>query len=55
MPEYRRADIPGATYFFTVTTYRRQALLIDPRCRESLRNAINKVRLGCLLILLHGC
>lgn len=45
MPEYRRADIPGATYFFTITTHRRQALLTDPRCRESLRNAINKVRL----------
>src|SRR4030067_3226933 len=45
MPEYRRADIPGATYFFTVITYRRQALLTDPRCRESLRNAIEKGRL----------
>lgn len=45
MPEYRRANIPGATYFFTVATYRRQALLTDPRCRESLRNAIDKVRL----------
>ena len=45
MPEYRRADIPGATYFFTVTTHRRQELLTDPRCRESLRNAIDKVRL----------
>ncbi|MEO8342437.1 MAG: hypothetical protein ABI536_01350 [Gallionella sp.] len=45
MPEYRRADIPGATYFFTVITYRRQALLTDPRCRASLRIAIDKVRL----------
>ena len=45
MPEYRRADIPGATYFFTVITYRRQALLTDLRCRESLRIAIDKVRL----------
>jgi putative transposase len=45
MPQYRRADIPGATYFFTVITHRRQALLTDSRCRESLRNAINKVRL----------
>ncbi|MCR4304155.1 MAG: transposase [Gallionella sp.] len=45
MPEYRRANIPGATYFFTVITYRRQALLTDPHCRESLRNAIDKVRL----------
>ena len=45
MPEYRRANIPGATYFFTVTTHRRQRLLTDPRCRVSLRNAINQVRL----------
>jgi putative transposase len=45
MPQYRRADIPGATYFFTVNTYRRQALLTDPRCRESLHNAIEEVRL----------
>ena len=45
MPECRRADIPGATYFFTVITYRRQALLTDLRCRESLRIAIDKVRL----------
>lgn len=45
MPEYRRTNIPGATYFFTLTTYRRKALLTDPRCRVSLRSAINKVRL----------
>jgi putative transposase len=45
MSQYRRADIPGATYFFTVNTYRRQAVLTDPRCRESLHNAISKVRL----------
>ncbi len=46
MPEYRRAYIPGATYFFTVATHRRQPLLTDQRCRESLRNAINRVRSG---------
>lgn len=45
MPEYRRANIPGATYFFTVTTHRRQPLLTDPRCRESLRNTIKLVQL----------
>lgn len=44
MPEYRRASIPGATYFFTVVTHRRQPLLIDSRCRAALRNAINRVR-----------
>jgi len=23
MPDYRRAQVPGGTYFFTVNTYRR--------------------------------
>ena len=45
MPQYRRANIPGATYFFTVNTYRRQMLLTDSRYRKSLHNAIKKVRL----------
>lgn len=44
MPEYRRASIPGATYFFTVVTHRRQPLLTDARCRTALRDAINRVR-----------
>jgi hypothetical protein len=30
MATLRRAVTPGATYFFTVDTYRRQALLTDP-------------------------
>jgi len=29
MPQYRCAVIPGATYFFTVIAYRRQALLTE--------------------------
>jgi putative transposase len=44
MPEYRRANIPGATYFFTVVTHRRQPFLTDSRCRTALRDAINRVR-----------
>jgi putative transposase len=44
MPEYRRANIPGATYFFTVVAHLRQPLLTDPRCRAALRDAINNVR-----------
>ena len=44
MPQYLRTHIPGAAYFFTVITNRRQALLTDLRCRTALRNAINKVR-----------
>jgi putative transposase len=45
MPEYRRANIPGATYFFTVVTHLRQPILTDSRCRTALRDAINRVRL----------
>ena len=45
MSEYRRANTPGATYFFTVVTHLRQPLLTDPRCRAALRVAINRVRL----------
>lgn len=44
MSRYRRADTPGATYFFTVVTYRRQPLLCDPPVREALRRAILEVR-----------
>jgi putative transposase len=44
MSEYRRANISGATYFFTVVTHRRQPFLTDERCRVALRNAINCVR-----------
>lgn len=44
MPEYRRANIPGATYFFTVVTHRRQPFLTDSRCRAALRDAIHRVR-----------
>lgn len=44
MSRYRRAVTPGATYFFTVVTYRRQAFLCDPDVRAALRDAIAKVR-----------
>ena len=44
MPQYLRTHIPGAAYFFTVITNRRQALLTDLRCRTALRHTINKVR-----------
>ena len=39
MSYYRRADTAGATYFFTVVTYRRQAILCDERVRQALRDA----------------
>ena len=44
MSRYRRANTAGATYFFTVVTYRRQAMLCEPRIREALRDAVVSVR-----------
>jgi putative transposase len=44
MSRYRRANVPGATYFFTVVTYRRQPFLCDGNVRMALRQAISKVR-----------
>ncbi|KAA5544659.1 transposase [Roseiconus nitratireducens] len=31
MPDYRRASVPGGTYFFTVVTYQRHKLFCQPR------------------------
>lgn len=39
MSRYRRAAVPGASYFFTVVTERRQPILTDPSVREALREA----------------
>lgn len=36
----------GATYFFTVVTYRRQHLLCDTNVRDALRKAIESVRIN---------
>ena len=44
MSRYRRADTPGATYFFTVVSYRRQPILCDEPIRSALRHAIAEVR-----------
>lgn len=44
MPNYRRAYVNGATYFFTVNTYRRQPFLLDTDVRSALREAIGRVR-----------
>jgi len=44
MPRYRRADTPGGTYFFTVVTYRRRAILTDSESHIILRDVINKVK-----------
>ena len=44
MSNYRRAQTPGGSYFFTVVTYRRQPLLVDPESRRILRTIIQQVR-----------
>ena len=44
MSRYRRAITTGASYFFTVVTYRRQRILCDEPIRNALRVAIEKVR-----------
>lgn len=44
MPNYRRANVQGGTYFFTVVTEKRQKILTLPDVREALRGAIEKTR-----------
>uniref|UniRef100_UPI00405617D1 REP-associated tyrosine transposase n=1 Tax=Candidatus Electronema sp. TaxID=2698783 RepID=UPI00405617D1 len=44
MPNYRRADVKGGTYFFTVVTFRRQTFLCDEPVRTALRQAIERTR-----------
>ena len=41
---YRRANVAGGSYFFTVVTERRQPVLTDPAVRDALRAAIKSVR-----------
>ena len=40
MPDYRRSSTPGATYFFTLVTYRRHKILCNDEIRVALRHAI---------------
>lgn len=42
MSRYRRDNTPGATWFFTVVTYKRRAILCDEPVRAALRDAIVK-------------
>lgn len=44
MSEYRRANIKGGTYFFTVVTHGRQKILIHDDARQALRVSIEKTR-----------
>ena len=45
MTHYRRSNIAGATYFFTLASYRRQPILCDVTVRNALREAIVSVRI----------
>lgn len=44
MPNYRRANAEGGSYFFTVNTLRRQPFLVEADVRAALREAIETVR-----------
>lgn len=44
MSRYRRSNTDGATFFFTVVTYRRQPILTNEPLRAALRTAILRVR-----------
>jgi putative transposase len=44
MPNYRRAIAPGATFFFTVVTYRRRVLFDREEARQILRAAVHETR-----------
>ncbi|MBK9615164.1 MAG: transposase [Uliginosibacterium sp.] len=44
MSRYRRAEVAGASYFFTVVTERRQPVLLGEDVRCALREAIETVR-----------
>lgn len=44
MPEYRRWREVGATYFFTVVTYRRRRFLTTPSARRCLRQSFDFTR-----------
>lgn len=44
MATFRRSLTPGGTYFFTVTTHRRQHALTDPQIYAALKMAIQRVK-----------
>ena len=44
MPNYRRAHIPGGTFFFTVVTERRARILCQSAARTALGNAFRECK-----------
>jgi putative transposase len=60
MPNYRRAYIPGGTFFLTLVTYQRQPLFAQPENVVLLRQAVATVRaefsfeiVGAVVLLEH--
>lgn len=44
MANYRRAWVPGGTFFFTVVTYRRRFVFDHPKSRQILYDVVQEVR-----------
>jgi putative transposase len=44
MSNYRRQNIEGALYFFTVVTYKRRSFLTDDSARKTLKEVFKQVR-----------
>ena len=44
MPNFRRAFLPGGTFFFTVVTYKRRCFLTQVACRNILHKVIHEVK-----------
>lgn len=44
MPNYRRAAVPGGTYFFTLIAYRRRKILCNDEVRLALHDAIRNTQ-----------
>ncbi len=51
MSRYRRDNTPGATWFFTVVTYKRQRTLCDEPVRDALREVIAQTRINWPIII----
>ncbi|MEM1061061.1 MAG: transposase [Planctomycetota bacterium] len=43
MPDYKRARVPGGTFFFTVVTHRRRPIFRDQAVREIFGSVIRDV------------
>lgn len=44
MPNYRRASVPGGSYFFTLVAHNRRPVLTNENIRAALRTAVQAVR-----------